>query len=1049
MGTGFGGGFGQNTTSGGGLFGNPNSTSTAPFSQSQSAGGIFGGLAKPAAGGLFGPTSTSQTSGGLFSTTNTQSGFGTGTGTGFGSNSNTGSNLFGNNTNNQSKPGMFGTGTTSGFGAGTGTNTGTNMFGTGQQNQPANTNPFGQASQNQTNTTSGFGGFGSNQTQKPGGIFGNSTNPTGGLFGTNNQTAQQPATPSIFGNANTNNNNTGSLFGPKPATSGTGTGLFHNNTATTNPFGTFGNNTQTQQTQPSSIFGNPQQQSKPGNLFTGTNASTSGTNLFSNPTNNQQVSGTSILGALGTNNQNQQQSQPSNIFGLTNGNTSSIFGNSQPQQQNQLAAPAVLNTSLQDQTPWGSASIFTGLPPPPQVNGPIATPISAGQKLKKSAVLPQYKINPHAASRLLTPQRRGYGFSYSTYGTPSSISSNTSTPGFLGNSLVGGSMSRGLGKSLSTSSLRRTFENDGESILSPGAFSAGSSRYSGSGSLKRLTIDRSLRTDLFSKQGTTALPSSDKNDQSRQSSIPKKKVSFDASTVGGNTNNTNGAQVNGNPPDNDNATPSAEEQGFLRSSSRKNNGQNGKTSGPNGTLAPTDGEQSRGKELAVVHEDGSPEQSGTTTFRPSEKSTQRDPVAGEYYCKPSVEELKKMSRQQLQKVENFIIGREGCGEAVYNQPVDMTLVDLDRLFGTICQISLRSLSLYPNWSAQDKPPEGKALNAPATVTLHNSWPRARNGKDPLYEKSGPRYEKHVQRLRRIGGTEFISYNKDNGEFKFKVPHFSTYAVTYEDDDSEGDNLDTSTMSAPPDTPTPKTRPSKGGYTPMPAYSPQDTSMLTDESSQVSSAPDDTFEFKRRKLLPGAFDDVSTFEDDHEMGEIERYGNSFSDGHSAMLQANDDAVDLSVMNDWSDDGGNHSSHAKDEDARMAGAFPTQDDEEGRRATEDARTLEPILKNTQRVETGFGTPGRPKLDPRGDWAEQLQRTISPRKQDRQALRESQARIMKTRAARREETPTKTSVANNGGKMFLTSIDLMNSIFGKEEARKIGRGAGQDGNGKGFQV
>ena len=1048
MSTGFGGGFGQTSgNSGAGLFSsNPTTTATVPFGQTQTAGGIFGGLAKPAAGGLFGANSTSQSSGGLFSTTNTQSGFGSGTGAGFGNTSNTSTNLFGNanNNSNQQKPGLFGTGAASGFGTGAGNNSSTSLFGTGQQSQQTNSNPFGQANQTQTNTGPGFGGFGSTQTQKPSGIFGTSTNNTGGLFGTNNQTAQQPATTSIFGNANTNNNTTGSLFGPKPTTSATGTGLFNNsNTATSNPFAGFGSGTQT-----SSIFNSAQQQLKPESLFGGPNASTGGTNLFSNPTNNQQPAGTSILGNLGTNNPNQQQSQSSNIFGPSNGNTSSIFGMAQPQQQNQLAAPAVLNTSLQDTTPWGSASIFTGLPPPPQVSGPIATPISAGQKLKKSAVLPQYKINPHAASRLLTPQRRGYGFSYSTYGTPSSISSNTSTPSFLSNSLIGGSMNRGLGKSLSTSSLRRTFENDGESILSPGAFSAGSSRFSGSGSLKRLTIDRSLRTDLFSKPTATASPALDKNDQSRQSSILKKKVSFDASTVGGNMNNTNGAQVNGNTQNNDSATPSAEEQGLLRSSSRKTNGQGGKTSGPNGTTTPSDGEQSRGNELAVVHEDASPEHSGPSTFRPFEQPTQRDPAAGEYYCKPSLQQLKKMSRQQLQRVEHFIVGREGCGEAVFNQPVDMSSVDLDQLFGTICQISLRSLSFYPNWNAQDKPPEGKALNVPATITLNNSWPRAKNGKDPLFEKSGPRYEKHLQRLRKIGGTEFISYNKDNGVFKFMVPHFSTYAVTCDDEDSEGDDLNTSTMSAPPDTPTPKTRLSKGGYTPMPTHSPQDTSMLTDESSQISSALDDTFEFKRRKLLPGAFDNVSAFEDDHEMEEIERYRNSLPDKHSVMLQVNDDTVELSVMNDRSDDGSNRFSHVQDRDVRMAGAYPVQDYEEGH-AAEDAEMLKSILKNTQKNDVGLGTPGRPKLDPRGDWVEQLQRTISPRKQDRQALRASQARINKSRAAEQEETPTKKSAPNNGGKMILTSIDLMNSIFGKEETRKTGRGGGQDGKGKGFQV
>ena len=172
-------------------------------------------------------------------------------------------------------------------------------------------------------------------------------------------------------------------------------------------------------------------------------------------------------------------------------------------------------------------------------------------------------MTPSTPSRLQTPQKRGFGFSYSTYGTPGSAASNASTPGTLGSSFLSGGFSRSLGKSLSTSNLRGSY-GDTDSVLTPGAFSANSSRYGGAGSMKKLTIDRSLRTDLFGDRGGAALPSPEKE---RQPGILKKKVSFDASTVGGNGQHGDATQTNGitNQAASSSATPSAEEQGFLRS----------------------------------------------------------------------------------------------------------------------------------------------------------------------------------------------------------------------------------------------------------------------------------------------------------------------------------------------------------------------------------------------------------------------------------------------------------------------------------------------------
>ena len=906
------------------------------------------------------------------------------------------------------------------------------MFGGQQQQQPAS-NPFGQAAQPQ----SGFGGFG-NSAAKPG-LFGtsNTTTTGGGLFGNANQNPNQSTTAANpFGT--TPNASSGGLFGAKPAATGAG-GLF-GNVGTSNPGGgLFGNTTsQPQQNQTGGLFGNnSQQQQKPafGNFGGGSGGLFGNTNT--NTTNLNAPQG-SLFGAQ-PNNQNQQSS---GSFG-SNSNASSLFGSL---QQNSLQPPMSMTASIMDRNPYGSSSIFTGLPPPPQTSpGPIATPILAGQKPKKLAPLPQYKINPSMASRLVTPQKRGFGFSYSTYGTPSSISSNPSTPAGLGNSLLGSSIGRGLGKSFSTSNLRRTFDTDGDSILSPGAFSTGSNRYAGVGSMKRLTIDRSLRTDLFGAQPVAALPSPDKNDQSRQSSNLKKKVSFDATALGGNgnANDANGT-TNGTTSSDETATPSAEEQGLLRSASRTSTRPNGARSNP-ATEQP-EMEQVKGNELAIVHEDETSEEPNGPSSQGRQVASQVDPQPGQYYMRPSREELRKMPRDKLKKMSGFTLGRENCGHVVFDQPVDLTSVDLDNIFGNIAVITLRSLTVYPQ--TDKKPPLGKGLNVPSTITLENSWPRQRDRKTPSYEKSGPRFLKHVDRLKKVNGTEFVKYNKDTGEWVFRVPHFTTYALDFDDTGSEGDTLQTNVLSDAPDTPTPKSRTPKMRYTPMPHA--QESSVLSEDLSHVSSGPDDTFDFKKKKVLPGAFDDATHFGNDQEMEEALQNGESFLGDRSATSPSENGLEEPSDLFDNDDEVEDSSLVIQDVEMDMAGAFPeTEIEVETHPPTSNVFQPKSILKESQRKGAMvLGTPGKLAADLGDPWAEQLQQTISPRKQDRQTLRESQAHLFQDLESVKDLTPRPTGESRDG-KGFATSIDLMNSLFGKEEARKSGRGTKRASAKKGFEV
>ena len=602
----FGGGGGGTSTG----FGATSQPNTGFGANTSTSGGLFGAKPATGGGGLFGSQTQTQPSGGLFGN-NGSTGFGSNTSGGFGTPNNTatGSSLFGSN-NTAAKP-AFSFGTTpasssTGFGT---TPAATNSFGAGGLFGSPNTNttsPFGGQQQQQqpaaTNTFGGFGNaqqqtsslFGNNQQKPATSLFGQqSAAPSGGLFGGTQPAASTTTNP--FGTS-TNTQGSGGLFGQKPATAGTSLFGAPQNTQTSNTGGSlfgsgFGTQNQTQ---------NQPQQNTGGSLFGLGNNNQQKTSLFGNPQPQQQQLGGSLFGSTGTQQPGgglfgsttqqpqQQQQQPQNsLFGAN-----SLFGGS-PQNQNQPQQG--LTTSIKDPNAFGT-SIFSQLGAGQNIPnpGPLVTPLS-GSKPKKSAALPIYKLNPASSSRFSTPVKRGFGFSYSNYGSPGSASSTASTPGGnLNGSLLGGSFGRGLSKSVSTSSLRRSFATE-DSILAPGAFSASPSarHYGSTGSMKKLVINRSLRGDLFSppaKATQQQIPSTPTN------GIMKKRVSWSNNTTNDGANGSNGANGATSPLKEiqNNSSPSPEDLGFLRPK-------------PGAKATSNSGvpemEQVRNNELAIVHEE--------------------------------------------------------------------------------------------------------------------------------------------------------------------------------------------------------------------------------------------------------------------------------------------------------------------------------------------------------------------------------------------------------------------------------------------------------------
>ena len=519
--------------------------------------------------------------------------------------------------------------------------------------------------------------------------------------------------------------------------------------------------------------------------------------------------------------------------------------------------------------------------------------------------------------------------------------------------------------------------------------------------MKKLTIDRNLRTDLFGDRGISAMsPSPEKE---RQPGILKKKVSFDASTLGGNgeqqdntqSNNTNDSESSSS------ATPSAEEQGFLRSP------RNQARMKPNGTPSQPEMEQVRGNELAIVPEDEPTEATSVLPKRSNLPRSQADQKAGEYWMDPSKESLQKLSKEQRRHVSGLSVGREGCGKVVFNNPVDISNISLTDIYENIIVIGLRSLTVYPDQAR--KPAMGKGLNVPSTIYLENSWPRQRDKRSPLHERSGSRFNKHVERLRRVTGTEFVNYEKDTGTWIFSVPHFTTYGFDYDDDASEGESLhlSNSTMTEPPDTPTPKARGPSNGPTPTVSAQTQRADGSTNGYSQLRSEINNTLGLRGPKALPGSFKEAGMSDDDQydqEMEEVIDDEESFLDERLATSPSDSGEDEPSDMQDANGEGEVQSLIIREEDdgvdLEMAGAFPEQDADE---------VTAPVLKNSSKETFNIC----------GDWASELQRTIRPRKQDRRALRNQQSQGsydgLTATPDTKGDTPTLSTHADIGRSLF----------------------------------
>ena len=521
-------------------------------------------------------------------------------------------------------------------------------------------------------------------------------------------------------------------FGQPAQQSGAGTagnsGAFSfgaQNQSQNKPLSLFGN---AGTSQPALNFGANQSTSNLGNAFGG------GTQ-FGNPNSQQpnqqqnqpQQQNSFFGGGLGTGGSgifgsslNTTQNQTSNPLSLTGGSSFGGFGNSQLQNTQQQQQFQPIQASI-DQNPYGNNPIFANVQAA-HSSGPKAIDAPQNGSLKKQPALAlSYRGTPRSPARIT--KLRGFATSASSpsinvgrFGSPAPA---PGTP--LGSSLRSGTTSPSLSLSLSNSL------SEGITI-SPQAFVNRSS-------VKKLVIDKSKHGDpelLFQRSRTASRNSTPVRDS--YDSARADKPTFNAS-----------AEISNRIMSSDTRPPPYLVNG--------NKGDGARTSG-------------------VI--DGAASTEAVVKYRTPVNADGRDPREGQYYSKPSLQELRSMSNDELAQVHGLVVGRKGYGEVSwYSEPVDLSsLPSVDDLFGGVVVIEEKQVQVYPEEYEIQEPEIGQGLNRPATISIDQCWVKDKATRAPIKDAGHPRIKQHIAKLSKQQG--FLSYAVDTGTWSFKVEHFSIY-----------------------------------------------------------------------------------------------------------------------------------------------------------------------------------------------------------------------------------------------------------------------------------
>lgn len=171
-----------------------------------------------------------------------------------------------------------------------------------------------------------------------------------------------------------------------------------------------------------------------------------------------------------------------------------------------------------------------------------------------------------------------------------------------------------------------------------------------------------------------------------------------------------------------------------------------------------------GKMLVLDHHNGN---GGLLGYLPTLEAV-------DYYMQPSFEELAARERVDpgyCSRVLDFTVGRFGYGAVKYPGETDVRCLELDK----IVKFNRHEVIVYEDESA--KPFVGRGLNKPAEVTLMLQT------RLPCVDQ---RQIEHIVKILRHSvegqGAHFVSFNPENGEWKFFVNHFSRFGLIDEDEE---------------------------------------------------------------------------------------------------------------------------------------------------------------------------------------------------------------------------------------------------------------------------
>ncbi|KAL1205558.1 Nuclear pore complex protein NUP96 [Cardamine amara subsp. amara] len=151
----------------------------------------------------------------------------------------------------------------------------------------------------------------------------------------------------------------------------------------------------------------------------------------------------------------------------------------------------------------------------------------------------------------------------------------------------------------------------------------------------------------------------------------------------------------------------------------------------------------------------------------------------DYFLKPCMNELVQRvieNPDYCSRVPDFTIGRVGYGYIKFLGNTDVRRLELDQ----IVKFQRHEVIVYDDENS--KPVVGEGLNKAAEVTLIVNVPNLTWGKEQV-DRIAYKLKQSTERQ----GATFISFDPDNGLWKFLVPHFSRFGLS--DDEAEDIAMD--------------------------------------------------------------------------------------------------------------------------------------------------------------------------------------------------------------------------------------------------------------------